>query len=145
MIEYNAENILQTDCEVIMQLVNCQGNIDTEMFEKINSIYPNIFYDYKHLCNQYTKETKMLGKIQIIPVSNSLSIANIFCQDIFGGKIKYVSYSAFEIALSELKQYGYHSIAFCKKELDRNWDILEKIINTHYKNISDVFIIYENI
>lgn len=104
-------NLLDSDCDYICHQVNCQGVMGSGVAKQIYEKWPQVYKEYllagreqdigygdKQLSWGY-----MLGHIQVVPISDSQSVINMFAQENYGydGK-QYTSYEAFSSCLQEI-------------------------------------------
>ena len=52
MIEFKKGNIFTTECEVIVNTVNCSGVMGAGIAYEFRLRYPDMFYKYKELCDK---------------------------------------------------------------------------------------------
>ncbi|MBU8607895.1 macro domain-containing protein [Bacillus pumilus] len=105
MIRIVERNILDTTKNIICHQVNCKGVMGAGLAKQIKSKYPNVFKDYKRLCeNQNVKSGKsgLLGATQFVDVSGNKTIANLFAQDNYGVNKRQTDYDAMELCLKSL-------------------------------------------
>ena len=91
-------NICDVTEGVILQGVNCQGVMGSGVAKQLRDKYPDIFTNYKKLCDTASQENRavFLGYVDFFYVENTaVTIANCFTQLHYGkdGK-KYASYDA---------------------------------------------------
>ncbi|MGZ7847272.1 macro domain-containing protein [Haemophilus sp. SZY H57] len=66
MIEFKKGNIFTTECEVIVNTVNCSGVMGAGIAYEFRLRYPDMFYKYKELCD---KKLLMIGRLWIYSLS----------------------------------------------------------------------------
>lgn len=72
-------NILDIDCGIICQQVNCAGGYGAGLSGKISRKYPEVEKRYRKLCRT-TPKSELLGMCQPVRVSDKLIIVNIFAE-----------------------------------------------------------------
>lgn len=105
MVEIISGNILEAHEEFICHQVNCQNAMGAGLAKVLCSKYPSVKRDYHRYCDSHTPE-ELLGQYQIVPVTPSQSVVNIFGQLEFGrkkGKV-YTDYNALEQVFSALHE-----------------------------------------
>ena len=118
MINVIKGNLLDSDCDYICHQVNCMGKMNSGVAKAIREKWPVVFKQYEELCDSwhawahahYNKDPErhatraMLGIAQLVPISETQTVINLFGQGSFGydGK-RYTSYDAFWICLGEIK------------------------------------------
>ena len=66
MIEFKKGNIFTTECDVIVNTVNCSGGMGAGIAYEFRLRYPDMFYKYKELCD---KKLLMIGRLWIYSLS----------------------------------------------------------------------------
>src|SRR5690349_4009762 len=99
-------NILDTDCEVLVQQVNCRGVMGGGLAKQIRAHYPIVYEKYREKCLDHDfKAEELLGKISYARVLNTknnryVRITSIFGQNNFGSDEKqYTDYEALKSGL----------------------------------------------
>ena len=149
MIHEVKGSLLETNCDYICHQVNCMGKMNSGVAKAIREKWPIVFNRYEQLCESWhawahahyqedyerCAATEMLGKVQIVHISNNQSVINLFGQGTFGydGK-RYTSYDAFWMGLGEIRKcvpVG-KSIAFPKNigscRGGANWNVIKTMI-----------------
>ena len=94
-------NILNVKQGIIVHQVNCQGVMGAGLALALRRKYPQMYTSYMKVCSMYTSE-QLLGKVQMIKISDDLTICNFFAQLNYGtGKVQ-TNYDAFEKCLEKL-------------------------------------------
>ena len=110
-IHYKTGNLLDAPVDYICHQVNCQGRMASGIAKQIRDRWPIVYEQYmaginerrkkvEELCGQWESQIDvsetLLGHGQNIPVSDNLTVINMFSQQYYGydGK-KYTSYDAF--------------------------------------------------
>ena len=108
MIKHIKGDIFQSDADVILHQVNCQGVMGSGVAKQVRENYPWVFGYYKHLCDDAKKlpngTKSLLGVSQFIFIDEMRQIGNLFAQDRFGydGKC-YSDYEASKKCLTYVK------------------------------------------
>ena len=81
-------SILDVNSGIICHQVNCQNVMGAGIAKDIYTKYPIVKEAYQNRCNLYSNQTErsaaLYGHYQLVKVSDSLMVANIFSQDKFG-------------------------------------------------------------
>lgn len=81
-------SILNITDGIICHQVNCQNVMGAGIAKAIYEKYPKVKELYHKRCNMYKNQTErskaLYGHYQIIKITDTLSVANIFSQDKFG-------------------------------------------------------------
>jgi O-acetyl-ADP-ribose deacetylase (regulator of RNase III) len=110
-VHYKTGNLLDAPVDYICHQVNCQGRMASGIAKQIRDRWPIVYEQYmaginerrqkvEELCGQWESQIDvsetLLGHGQNIPVSDNLTVINMFSQQYYGydGK-KYTSYDAF--------------------------------------------------
>ena len=94
MIKHIKCDIFESGADIICHQVNCQGVMGSGIAKQVREKYPEVYVKYKNACDEYKDRSAMLGKVQLIDISDK-NIANLFAQEYYGydGKC-YTDYSA---------------------------------------------------
>lgn len=139
--------LLDTDAELILHQVNCQGKMNSGVAKAIREKWPIVFEEYHKLFYKDFFVVK-LGICQTVSVNDTQKVINMFSQDNYGydGKM-YTSYDAINTCLGKVKDYcvknGYTKIALpykmCCCRGGANWDVIMAMIKANFKD-SDITI-----
>lgn len=140
-------NLLDSNAELIMHQVNCQGKMNSGVAKAIREKWPNVYSEYLKLVNDklYSSEKyfSLLGVVQPVTVSDTQKVLNLFGQDKYGydGK-QYTSYNAIECCFKKIADYctekGFKTIAMpymmscCRG--GGNWGTIMKLLEESFKN-----------
>lgn len=140
-------NLLDTDAELILHQVNCQGKMNSGVAKAIREKWPIVFEEYIKLFSKDLFVVK-LGICQPVSVTDNQKVINMFSQDNYGydGKM-YTSYDAINTCLGKVKDYcvnnGYKRIALpykmCCCRGGANWDVIMAMIKANFED-SDITI-----
>lgn len=87
-MQSNIDSILDVTEGIICHQVNCQNVMGAGIAKAIYEKYPQVKELYHKRCNLYTTQKErskaLYGHYQLIKVSDTLMVANIFSQDKFG-------------------------------------------------------------
>lgn len=103
-------SLLDSDCDYICHQVNCQGKMNSGVARAIRDKWPVVFDQYATFwynnVAMYPDQdgSRILGRIQIVPINEKQNVVNLFSQEGYGydGK-RYTSYDAFYDALVRLR------------------------------------------
>lgn len=95
MIKHIKCNIFESGADVICHQVNCQGVMGSGIAKQVREKYPNVYKEYKDLCDLEFYPKNLLGIAQSVHANDKTIIVNIFAQENFGydGKC-YTDYNA---------------------------------------------------
>ncbi len=140
-------NLLDTDAELILHQVNCQGKMNSGVAKAIREKWPIVYEEYHKLFYKDFFVVK-LGICQPVSVNDTQKVINMFSQDNYGydGKM-YTSYDAINTCLGKVKDYcvknGYTRIALpykmCCCRGGANWDVIMAMIKANFEG-SDITI-----
>ena len=137
-------NLLDTDADVIMHQVNCQGAMNSGVAKAIREKWPIVYEKYKNACDGLKgNPSSLLGKI--LPVkSDGVFIVNMFAQDKYGyDGYRYTSYDALDICIKKTASWcrdgNVKKIALpYHMSSDRggaNWNIVLEMIKQHFNDL----------
>ena len=152
MIKRINEDLLESGCEIIIHQVNCKGTMNTGIAKRIREKYPEVYRQYKNLCDRYKgREEDLLGRSQFVyafdpDLKKYICIINLFAQKSFGknGSL-YTNYEAFNTALETLRieiinglparsladmKIGLPYLIGCKND-GGDWPFIDSIIDDH--------------
>ena len=138
MIKYKKGNLLDVTEGIIMHGCNCRGVMGSGVALAVKKKYPNVFQQYRNLCNDVDEQSKLLAYSQYIRLNSELWIINAFTQDGFGGQSRNVSYDAVNDIFSDFARlssgWTLHIPKIGAGLGGGEWEIIEAIINTHVKS-----------
>jgi len=104
-VKHQVGNVIQSvKSGIILHQVNCQGVMGSGIAKEIRETYPVVWEKYKQMC-QFSHRIEdgqaLLGMAQLIRVSDTLVIGNLFGQQYYGRdpNQRYTSYDALDVAL----------------------------------------------
>ena len=95
------KDILTVEQGIIVHQVNCRGVMGAGLALYIKQKYPQVYNNYKKACAMYKPE-ELLGKVQMVKITNNLVVCNLFAQLSYGRDKRYTDYNAFESCLKKL-------------------------------------------
>ena len=106
-MKHQVGNVIQSVTSgVILHQVNCQGVMGSGIAKEIRETYPVVWEKYRQMCAMTHIEDgrhgeTLLGMAQLIRVSDTLVIGNLFGQQYYGRdpNQRYTSYDALDAAL----------------------------------------------
>lgn len=142
MIKHIKCNIFESGADIICHQVNCQGVMGSGIAKQVREKCPEVYKDYKELCNNENKKGNLLGTAQFcwIDGSEEQMIVNLFAQERYGydGKC-YTDYDALEACLEKVALIGQgYTIAIpylmgcCRG--GGNWNVVYKMIEEIFEN-----------
>lgn len=134
-------DLLNTDLVTIKaHQVNCQGVMGRGIASTIKDKYPNVFEEYKVICNK--NKSRMLGSFTVHDIENNNKIINMYTQDRYGKTECYTDYEAFRNCVKSIIEYcedikcdriGMPYLIGCGFA-GGNWDIVYKILEEEFDN-----------
>lgn len=87
-------DIFDSNADAIVHQVNCQGVMGAGVARQVRDKYPNVYVEYRALCDRYRNNTAaLLGYVLGIECGN-VFILNCFAQDGYGAGGCYTDYDA---------------------------------------------------
>lgn len=135
-MKYIKGDIFDSNANVILHQVNCQGVMGSGIAKQVKQKYPIVYKYYKMWCDDPHLKPGLLGSIQTVYIDNeeNRAIINLFSQDKFGydGK-RYTDYDALRNCLKIVnKQWAGYSVAIpFHMGCDRgggDWNVVCKMI-----------------
>ena len=148
MVKFENGNLLDAPVDYICHQVNCQGRMGSGIAKQIKERWPVVYEKYTaaykqredevfrgHYGNTLNVSETLLGHVQNIPVSDNLTVINMFSQQYYGydGK-KYTSYDAFWDCLQGIvltvpkgSRIGFPAKIGCGLG-GANWEVIFKMI-----------------
>lgn len=93
------KNLIDSDADVIAHQTNCLGIMGSGVAVAIKRKWPEVFREYRLYCH----EEEPLGTTQLIKISESQYVANVFGQYSIGREQRQTDYNALKTALQSLK------------------------------------------
>ena len=137
MIKHIKGDIFDSNADVIIHQVNCQGEMNSGVAKQVREKYTWVYGKYKQTCDKCKKSRqKMLGRCQEVFIDENRVVVNMFAQKDFGydGKL-YTDYEALESCLRVVNDvYRGKSVAIpylmgCHRG-GGNWDYVSRLIET---------------
>lgn len=134
MIDIIEGDLLQSNANLILHQVNCQGKMNSGVAKQIRNKYPVVYEDYMR---HYESTKDLLGKISISKIGEDRYVVNMFSQDKYGydGQ-RYTSYEAIYTCLEKVAKLaenkGFTVALPYKIGSDRggaNWNIIYTMVN----------------
>ena len=106
MIRYVKGDLLSVTEGIIVHGVNCQGVMGSGVALAIKTAYRKAYLDYLDFVQMYGPGKELLGMVQFVPVTKTLTIANAFTQNAYGRShlTRFVSYEAMDLAFAEISR-----------------------------------------
>lgn len=146
---FENSDLLKSSAEILCHQVNCMGVMGSGIAKSIKDKFPNVFESYRQ---RYESGQLVLGDCQVIPISNTQSVANLAGQKYYGREpnTRYTSYDGLYNALEKLAHYvktnNVKSIAFPYKfGCDRggaSWNIVSGMIAEAFRDLDIVIEIH---
>jgi O-acetyl-ADP-ribose deacetylase (regulator of RNase III) len=144
MIEYTKTNFFHMDEEYILHQVNACGVMGSGIARAIRSKYPDVYKEYKQLCEQHKDNKKaLLGTVQAVPSKDKV-ILNCFGQENYGPGLQ-TDYDAlrscFKIINEHAKEIGFTRVGMPKIGAGLgggDWKIISAIIDEESKNFTSI-------
>jgi len=141
-------NILSVKSGIIVHGCNAQGVMGSGIAAKLRMMYPEIFNHYLDLLKVAGSPEAAMGRVVIVPVSDTLFVANAITQLNFGRdpNKRYVSYSAIQTAFENLAALDDADIHYPQIGAglgNGDWSIISDIIDVALHNKNHTFWVYE--
>lgn len=97
MVRHVFGDIFDSSADAILHQVNCQGVMGAGIAKQVRDKFPDVYQDYKELCNGHKGRTsELLGTAQVcIKGDRRTDIVNLFAQDRYGRNgMRYTNYAA---------------------------------------------------
>ena len=131
-------NLFESEADVILHQVNCQGVMGSGVAKQVRERYPWVFATYKDLCEGVPLSERaewLLGRCQLVFIDEKRRVGNLFAQDQYGydGKC-YTNYEALRQAL-EIADQRCKNLTIAVPYLmgchrgGGDWSIVEKMIH----------------
>ncbi len=146
MVVIKEGNVFDSSADIICHQVNCQGVMGSGVAKEVRERYPNVYEEYRKLCETHNSYTAgLLGTAQIVPVDDAHSryIVNCFGQDKYGyDGAQYTSIGAlmeaFAFIAENARRNGLkvampYKIGCCRGGAD--WDTVKKIIDVTFDDV----------
>ena len=142
IIESENKSLLDSNCQILVHQVNCQGVMGSGIAKRIRDEYPIVYNEYVKFCNNFERKYDLLGQISIVKISNKQAVCNLFGQYNYGHNMRYTKYDAVIEGFETLRNFciskGVKSIAIpvnmgCTLA-GGNWTIYKTIILETFKN-----------
>lgn len=146
-IKYYDGDLLTSTATIIMHQVNCMGSMKSGVAKAISEKWPIVNEKYVEFCSKF-KDEGLLGKTQVVKVSDNQYVANLFGQNRYGyNGVKYTSYDAVDEALKTLVKKmvanNINKLAMpYKMSSDRggaDWDVILSLVKSAFKD-TDIII-----
>lgn len=138
-------NLLDTNADLILHQVNCQGAMNSGVAKAIREKWPVVFEVYRAFCNS---EGQRLGVCLPVKINDTQRVINMFSQDKYGydGEM-YTSYDAVNTCLRKTREYcdknNLKTISLpykmCCCRGGANWDVIMALIKANFES-SDITI-----
>lgn len=148
MIKFLRGDIFVSDCQAIVNPVNCVGVSGTGLAEALRYRYPNNFAEYRNLCLRKQLYPGKLLVVKTEAIFNPLYVINFPTKQHWRdpSKLSYVEDGIIEM-LSVLSDFKIKSVAIpalgCGKgKLD--WSDVRRLMEDHFSKEEDIYFeIYE--
>ena len=86
MIKHIKCDIFESGADIICHQVNCQGVMGSGIAKQVREKFPNVYKDYKLMCDDEHIKENLLGSAQFLFTNSSETqmIANLFAQERYG-------------------------------------------------------------
>lgn len=105
MIKFFKGDLLTSNADIIAHQTNCKGVMGAGIAKQIKAKYPNVYYEYKKMCDEYYESGDsrlLLGVVQFVPVNNNQLIANCFAQWGYNSRVKQTQDKYFQQCMKTL-------------------------------------------
>lgn len=123
----------------ILHQVNCQGAMNSGVAKQIRAKYPNVYREYKLLCDKKEEKEKLLGHAQFIVTEDYKTVINLFGQVNFGRGTRQTNYRGFMFAMLKVLSLVEGDIALPYKIGSDRGGADWKMIETFLRAIAEDF------
>jgi O-acetyl-ADP-ribose deacetylase (regulator of RNase III) len=143
-------NILSVTNGIIVQGCNAQGVMGSGIAAQLRMLYPKIFNHYLAHLKRHSSPEWAMGTVDLVPISETLIIANAITQLDFGrdpNKV-YVSYDAIQKAFESIAAAAawngthVHYPQIGAGLGNGDWTIISSIIDTELEGVNHTLWIY---
>lgn len=153
MIKIVYGDLLSSDCDIIVQQVNCKKVMGSGIAKQIREKWPIVYYTYCDLIEYYQDlglvddSSDLLGQMQLIKTEDKY-VANFFSQDNYLPRgVCHTHYEAFRLCCKKLKSH-LDDYAILKNTIigfpykigcglaGGDWSIVEKIIEEEFEHFN---------
>lgn len=143
MIKHVKGDIFESDADIIIHQVNCQGVMGSGVAKQVKDKYPHVYSFYRRMCESRTSQ-ELLGKVLLVNTleyifngKRTRMIANFFSQDSYGNNGVFTDYNAFRECLEYMRdEYSNYSMAIpyligCRRgggSWNRIYSMIEEIL-----------------
>jgi O-acetyl-ADP-ribose deacetylase (regulator of RNase III) len=140
MIIQHQQDILQTDCRIIVHGCNAQGVMNAGLAKQIRDKWPQVYKDYMRMYTNRPINGSMLGSMIVTEVDASKFVVSAVTQEDYGYENRrYASYDAIDkIMISVgLLMIELGASEFAMAQLGcglggASWEVVKAIVNTHF-------------
>lgn len=94
-------DVLKVKADLICHQVNCLGIMGNGLAKQVREQYPNVYEDYKSLCDHTRDKHDLLGQVQFLYLNTDSDIANVFGQYAISNSEQQTDYDALKKAFGE--------------------------------------------
>lgn len=84
MVRHIKGDIFQSNADIIIHQVNCQGVMGSGVAKQVRERYPVVYEAYRALCSNCEPKKRLLGIAQSVVVNDKTTVVNVFSQENFG-------------------------------------------------------------
>ncbi|MGO0060889.1 macro domain-containing protein [Brevibacillus fluminis] len=137
-------DLLKASENIIGHQVNCQGVMGSGIAKAIRVRYPEVYQQYREICEASTEKMQLLGICQLVHIKAAMTVANLFGQYNYGkGGQRYTDYEALHRALTSLKEQAARSQLTVALPYNigcglanGEWDVVEAMIEEVFSDYS---------
>lgn len=98
-------DVLKVKADLICHQVNCLGIMGNGLAKQVREQYPNVYEDYKFLCEHTRDRHNLLGDVQFLYLNTDADIANVFGQYAISDIERQTDYNALKKAFKKIHAY----------------------------------------
>lgn len=84
MVRHIKGDIFQSNADIIIHQVNCQGVMGSGVAKQVREKYPVVYEAYRELCSNCEPKKRLLGVAQPVVANDKTTVVNVFSQENFG-------------------------------------------------------------
>jgi O-acetyl-ADP-ribose deacetylase (regulator of RNase III) len=96
------KDLLSVDKGIICHQCNCRGSMGAGIALAIKRKWPHVYDGYRKV---FEEQGLKLASLHMVRITDELYVANMMCQDEYGGKRVNTNYNAVALAFSKLHKY----------------------------------------
>lgn len=105
IIESKNKSLLDSDCQILVHQVNCQGVMGSGIAKAIRDKWSVVYEEYAKFCRNHDTKQTLLGQIHIVKFSDKQAVCNLFGQFGFSRTHRDTDYDAVVDGFERLRDF----------------------------------------